>query len=438
MVWNVQGAGSREFIDALKEIIRVNKPNVIPLVETHMGGAQAIKIANIIEYNGHTRIDAQGFSGGIWIYWKKELVTVEPIHQHGQYITMNIKRMGEVPWYFTAVYASPDPSKRQELWRELKEFASTHNMPWVIAGDFNDTRFQWERSSDCPETTRRSARFNEWVEDMGLLEVEFSGASHTWFRGKNVDTWQSARLDRAICNSDWSLRFPNASVKHLPAIQSDHTPILIAPNGFAPIADINRPFRFQAAWMTHENFRDFVESKWKKDAPLMPQLHSMAEELQQWNKTIFHNIFKKKRNLLARIAGVQRALALQKARDLIKLESKLRGELDEVLAQEELLWYQKSRVDWIKDGDRNTTFFQLSTIARRWRNKISAIREAPNGEWITGKTEVQANIVSYFQKLFECDNTPFNENLPRDIFPEFTTAAWHNLTRPFLKCESIG
>lgn len=90
MVWNVQGVGSRAFMAALREVVRVNKPNVIALVETHMGGAQAEKIAALIKYNGHTRVDAQGFSGGIWIFWDPDVVSVNPIIKHGQYITMDI------------------------------------------------------------------------------------------------------------------------------------------------------------------------------------------------------------------------------------------------------------------------------------------------------------------------------------------------------------
>lgn len=155
MVWNVQGAGSRAFSLALKELIRIHRPVVLVLVETHMGGAQALKIASMLGYSGHTRVDATGFSGGIWVYWKKELVTVEPISQQAQYITMDIKRLGSPPWYFTAVYASPDPNKRKDLWQELQAFAATHNHPWLVAGDFNDTRYDWERNSACSETKRR-------------------------------------------------------------------------------------------------------------------------------------------------------------------------------------------------------------------------------------------------------------------------------------------
>ncbi|XP_056697923.1 uncharacterized protein [Spinacia oleracea] len=261
MVWNVQGAGSREFISVLKEVIRLHKPTVLALVETHMGGEQVVRIATMLGYSGHTRVDAQGFSGGIWVYWKPELVTVDPIEQSNQYITMIITRRGEEPWYLTTVYASPDPSNRQDLWRDLTDFASRNNKPWLLAGDFNETRAGWERSSSCAETTRRSERFNLWVEDTQLIEVEFSGPSHTWARGNTMETRRSARLDRALCNAEWGLCFDKARVKHLPALQSDHCPLLISSNGFAPISAINRPFRFQAAWLSHEKFAEFMTEK---------------------------------------------------------------------------------------------------------------------------------------------------------------------------------
>lgn len=435
MVWNVQGAGNRNFVSALKEVVREHKPNVIALVETHMAGTQAQKIATILGYMGHTRVDAMGFSGGIWIYWKPELVTVEPILKHNQHITMDITRVGATPWYFTAVYASPDPTKRKELWAELQEFSRTHNKPWLIAGDFNDTRFPSERNTSCHETTRRSVLFNEWVDDMQLMEIEFSGAAHTWARGLTPETRRSGRLDRALCNSEWGLRFEAAKVKHLPAVHSDHCPLLISPNGFMPLHHINRPFRFQAAWLRHESFHDFVQDKWHREEKLIPALAKLSEDLQKWNKEIFGNIFHKKRSLLARIAGVQKALINQPNRGLIKFESRLRKELDEVLEEEETLWYQKSRVEWLKDGDRNTTFFQLSTIIRRWKNKITAIKD-DNGEWLCDPQAVQGHIVNYFSKLFAEENPDhLSFDIPSDVFPELSRRDWDAINRPFNHVE---
>lgn len=129
LIWNVQGAGSRAFLAVLKDIVKQNKPSVVALLETHMGGPQAEKIAKLLCFIGHARVDANGFSGGIWVYWRKEEVSVDPIQKEDQYITMTISRNGAMPWYFSAIYASPDPTKRQALWQELREFAASHNEP---------------------------------------------------------------------------------------------------------------------------------------------------------------------------------------------------------------------------------------------------------------------------------------------------------------------
>ena len=110
---------------------------------------------------------------------------------------------------------------------------------------------------------RHSELFNECINDLQLLKIEFSGASHTWARGVSPETRQSRRLDRALCNGAWGMMFDRAQVRHFPGIQSDHSLILISPNGFVPVHDINRPFRFQATWLMHESFQQFVHDKSK-------------------------------------------------------------------------------------------------------------------------------------------------------------------------------
>lgn len=303
-----------------------------------------------------------------------------------------------------------------------------------MAGDFNETRFPSERSSSSRETTRRSHQFNEWIDDLHLLELEFSGASHTWSRGLSQETRQSGRLDRALCNDAWGLMFDQAHVRHLPAVQSDHSPLFISPNGFVPIQEVNRPFRFQATWLTHEQFQDFVNEKWRLDCKLLPALEFLAHDLKTWNREVFRNIFKQKRVLLARSAGIQKVLSERHERGLIKLESKLRIELDEMLEREETLWYQKSRIDWLQDGDRNTTFFHLSTVARRWKNNILAIKD-DEGNWLYDKQRVKDQIVLYFERLFseEGDNDPFA--VPQDIFPELSRRDWDSLSRAYSTVE---
>lgn len=311
MMWNVEGAAKPVFMSTLKEIIRINKPNVMGLVETHISGEKAQRICNHIGFSGQVRVEAQGFSGGIWLFWRREEVSVTPIETHGQYITVKIARIGEDPWMFSGIYASPDSSIRTELWRALEEVKRNFNGPWLLAGDFNETRTMEERHGvGGSEMQRRCSAFSRWMEENGLIDLGFSGPNHTWFRGDTEATFKSARLDRFISNEVWRLQFEEGSVKHLPKAGSDHCPILLSTCGFAPIPVSLKPFRFQASWLTHDKFEEFMTHNWNNLEPLIPFQKEFAAKLNMWNKDIFHNIFRKKSQLWARIEGVQKLLAV--------------------------------------------------------------------------------------------------------------------------------
>lgn len=72
------------------------------------------------------------------------------------------------------------------------------------------------------------------------------------------------------------------------------------------------------------------------------------EELEIWNRDIFGNFFFRKKKCLARIEGVQWVVAKGADRKLEKLETKLIQEYNTILYQEELLWYQKTKVNWLQ------------------------------------------------------------------------------------------
>lgn len=55
--------------------------------------------------------------------------------------------------------------------------------------------------------------------------------------------------------------------------------------------------------------------------------------------------------------------------------AKSRQVLNEALNREEIFWRQKSRVTWLKEGDRATKFFMASTVTRRRRNYIQILKD---------------------------------------------------------------
>ena len=73
--------------------------------------------------------------------------------------------------------------------------------------------------------------------------------------------------------------------------------------------------------------------------------------------------------------------------------------LDVVLEQERDLWALKSKINWMILGDRNTSFYHVSSLARRKRNLITAIKNDV-GEWLTEEREVANHIGEGFIKIY--------------------------------------
>lgn len=138
-------------------------------------------------------------------------------------------------------------------------------------------------------------------------------------------------------------QFMNAVVRVLPRVKSDHHPILVNFRDDELPNMGNRPFRYQAAWQLHPEFRDFFISHWQANDLLMNSLESFKGEVTRWNREVFGFIERRKKRLLLRLGGIQRALDRSSNPFLWELENQLLKELKDVLRQEEVLWFQTFR-----------------------------------------------------------------------------------------------
>ncbi|KAK9988441.1 hypothetical protein SO802_028680, partial [Lithocarpus litseifolius] len=102
---------------------------------------------------------------------------------------------------------------------------------------------------------------------------------------------------------------------------------------------------------------------------------------------------------MARLNGLQKAMANNPSHSLVVLEKELQKELEKILNQEEELWVQKSCITHLVEGDRNTAFHHMSAIVRRHRNQISCIKNEM-GEWIQSEGGAMEYIRGGFTKLF--------------------------------------
>lgn len=56
-------------------------------------------------------------------------------------------------------------------------------------------------------------------------------------------------------------------------------------------------------------------------------------------------------------------------------------EYEKVLAQEDIMWFQKSCARWLQFGVRNTRYFHGVTAIRRRKNTYDMLQD-DSGEWI--------------------------------------------------------
>jgi len=106
--WNVQETGSKGFLVTLKELIQRYSPKILVLVETRISGATADEVCRKIGFDGVCRVEAHGFSGGIWVLWLKDEVHLQIISSSTQYSTMEVSERDSERWILSALYGSPD------------------------------------------------------------------------------------------------------------------------------------------------------------------------------------------------------------------------------------------------------------------------------------------------------------------------------------------
>ena len=99
---------------------------------------------------------------------------------------------------------------------------------------------------------------------------------------------------------------------------------------------------------------------------------------------------------------------------------------------EEMSWRQKSWELWLKEGDRNTSFFHIMAISHRRRNFMGKIKI--DGRWVEEESEIRKGVVEAFQSLL-MDPGGWRPNFPSvapsDIGLEFAT----KIEEPFTEEE---
>ena len=131
---------------------------------------------------------------------------------------------------------------------------------------------------------------------------------------------------------------------------------------------------------------------------LAAKLKERKHILRIWNRELFGRL---EYNKAAALQQVEVWDLVERERSLMEEETVCKKEAKEGYAKwvsmEETHWRQLSRELWLREGDRNTSYFHRMATAHRRVNSLDRIKI--NGVWLSKEQEVREGVANAFQQL---------------------------------------
>lgn len=412
--WNCQGLGSTLTVHHLKDIRRTHNTDIMLLVETKNVDKYVNSVIKDLGYTHSFVVSARGSSGGLAMMWNDEV----KIHFLGT-PSLNKSDMyvedGSNIFCLSYIYGHPELKSRKFLWEHLISDAAAglyQSRPRLMVGDFNDIKDNTEKQGGAIRSEASFSLFRSMISVSGLHDLKCIGGFYTWNGNRSKYKIQS-RIDRAMACCDWLDMYPNAHVKLLPWIGSDHRPLLICTEGIK--RHRKGMFRYDNRWRLEPQVKRIIQEVWRSECQFIPPqnfskvLEKCRGALSKWKRKSQSNTEKKINQLKEQIQCAYQAINT----DHVYLNT-LKAELMLMYRLEEEYWRTKSRVLWLRAGNRNTKFFHSKTKQRRSHNRILHLTYE-NGNTSSESADIHRQVEGYFRNLYSSGNPVIEEDITRGI-----------------------
>lgn len=161
------------------------------------------------------------------------------------------------------------------------------------------------------------------------------------------------------------------------------------------------PFLFEAMWVDSEDCKKVISQPWGDNEVrggmprVMEKIRHCENQLKLWNRESFRTVRKRIKEAEANLYEITQADPLFPRPTKHK---EARGAVNKWLEREEKMWSQRSKIMWLREGDRNTRYFHNMATVRHKKNFIGQIQDE-GGCWHNGGDRDMV-IIDYFEKLF--------------------------------------
>lgn len=116
---------------------------------------------------------------------------------------------------------------KDRSFRSHSNLATSIDLPWIVLGDFNYTRWHHEKSGGAQPRLCSMSEFNDCIDSCGLDDLHISGSHFTWSNSSFGSSRIQCRLDRVLINQIAILAPSQVHGSILNNGISDHHPILL-------------------------------------------------------------------------------------------------------------------------------------------------------------------------------------------------------------------
>jgi hypothetical protein len=314
-------------------------------------------------------------SGGLALYWHESL-HVEVKDANARFIDVLVRESVSSPqWHATFVYSEPRTDKRHRMWDAMSDLKVSSTLPWFAVGDFNEALWQYEHLSASPRPEGQMAAFRDALMVCELKDLGFQGLPFTYDNRRRGNANVKVRLDRAVADDRWRDPFSDATVVHLVTPCSDHCPLLIRLARESQFGQSRKYKRYEIMWEREHALPDIISSAWEEAGQksdlgdISNALQKVMDVLHAWGRRKFGNVTRE-------LSRLRRKLAVLYEEDAPTDEIRVvLDAMNELLYREEMLWLQRSRISWLKEGDRNTKYFHRKAVWRACKNRIKSLKD---------------------------------------------------------------
>lgn len=437
--WNCRGVGNASTIRELREIAKKFAPTLLCIIETQIDKARVENLASSVGYDKAFAVSSVGRSGGIGLFWNNNL-DIEILGYSVYHLDCGIRETGFDPWRLTVVYGEAQTHLRHHTWNTLKNIAGSSSLPWLCIGDFNEVLRPDEQEGVGQRSNAQIQGFRDAVDTCGLVDLGFKGRFWTFEKKVAGGTFTRVRLDRALGSTEWCSLFPSTGLTHITAATSDHGPIHLELNREIELKQGgSKIFRYEVAWETHENLKETILSSWSASDSgdrvegLKQKLQHLSNSLQRWDRRTFGSIRREMKTLKKKLEDLRN--------DPSRLgpdhsERKINERLVELYHREELLWRQRSRIEWLTAGDKNTKFFHLRASMRRKKNMIKALMNSL-GITVDDPVELKEMVTDVYKNLYTSEGVTnmdaVLDHVPRKVSAEMNAVLCADYTEEEIK-----